>query len=78
MSDDETKPLLGGQQSKKFISKDEKKNSHTTPETTAIKYEKLKGIASPSPSQSPKHEVKNRLLLCKPRNLFNSNKSNKK
>lgn len=71
MSDSETKPLLGGQQNKIFKLKDEKRNIHTTPETTSIKYEKLKGKPSPSPSHSPKHEVKNRLALHKPRSLFN-------
>lgn len=70
MSDDETKPLLGDQQNKKYKLKDEKRNIHKTPETTSIKYEKLRGEPSPSPLRSPTHAVKNRLPLYKPRSLF--------
>lgn len=69
MSDNETAPLLGGKQQKKYKLKDEKINSHSTPETS-IKYEKLKGTPSPSPSRSPEQKVNNRLPLYKPRSLF--------
>lgn len=70
MSDNDTTPLLGEKQQKKYKLKDEKTNS--TPETS-IKYQKLKGTPSPSPSHSPEKKVNNRLSLYKPRSLFNFN-----